>query len=69
MTGLRVVLDAANGMAGRYLPAVLEQLAIDAVPYFLELDGKFPNHEPNPLLEENRAFIEGNALYARNIDV
>ncbi len=58
ITGLRVVMDAANGMAGRYLPSVIERLDIDAVPYFLELDGNFPNHEPNPLLEENREFIE-----------
>jgi len=56
--GLRVVMDGANGMAGRYLPAVIERLdGIDAVPYYLELDGRFPNHEPNPLLEENRRFI------------
>ena len=55
--GLRVVLDAANGMAGLYLPPVLERLAIDAVPFFLDLDGRFPNHEPNPLLPENREFI------------
>ncbi len=55
--GLRVVMDAANGMAGRYLPAVIERLDIDAVPYYLELDGRFPNHQPNPLLEENRQFI------------
>jgi phosphomannomutase len=55
--GLRVVLDAANGMAGLYLPPVLDRLAIDAVPCFLELDGRFPNHEPNPLLPENREFI------------
>jgi phosphomannomutase len=54
---LRVVLDAANGMAGLYLPPVLERLAIDAVPYFLDLDGTFPNHEPNPLLPENREFV------------
>jgi len=54
---LRVVLDAANGMAGLYLPPVLDRLAIDAVPYFLDLDGEFPNHEPNPLLPENREFI------------
>ena len=56
---LRVVLDAANGMAGLYLPPVLERLSIDAVPYFLDLDGRFPNHEPNPLLPENREFVIG----------
>ena len=55
--GLRVVMDGANGMAGRYLPAVIERLDIDTVPYYLELDGRFPHHEPNPLLEENRRFI------------
>jgi phosphomannomutase len=56
--GLRVVLDAANGMAGVYLPPVLERLAIDPVPFFLDPDGRFPNHEPNPLLPENREFVE-----------
>lgn len=54
----RVVLDAANGMAGVYLPPVLERIGIDAVPCFLDPDGRFPHHEPNPLLPENRAFIE-----------
>ncbi|MFN8122671.1 MAG: phosphomannomutase/phosphoglucomutase [Thermoleophilia bacterium] len=56
--GMRVVLDAANGMAGVYLPPVLERIGIDAVPCFLDPDGRFPHHEPNPLLPENRAFIE-----------
>jgi phosphomannomutase len=59
---LRVVLDAANGMAGLYLPPALERLWIDAVPCFLDLDGRFPNHEPNPLLPENRAFIMGKVV-------
>lgn len=59
ITGLKVVLDAANGMAGVYLPPVLERISIDAVPCFLDPDGRFPHHEPNPLLEENREFIEG----------
>ncbi|HEY7563174.1 MAG TPA: phosphomannomutase CpsG [Gaiellaceae bacterium] len=54
---LRVVIDAANGMAGVMLPPVLERLPIDAVPYYFEPDGTFPNHEPNPLLPENREFI------------
>ena len=55
---LRVVVDAANGMAGAMLPPVLEQLPqIEAVTCFFEPDGTFPNHEPNPLLPENREFI------------
>jgi len=54
---LRVVIDSANGMAGVMLPPVLERLPIAAVPYFFEPDGSFPNHEPNPLLPENREFI------------
>ncbi|MGI9538947.1 MAG: phosphomannomutase/phosphoglucomutase [Miltoncostaeaceae bacterium] len=55
---LRVVMDAANGMAGLYLPPVIERLPITALPHFLEPDGRFPNHEPNPLIPENREFIE-----------
>jgi phosphomannomutase len=54
---LRVVIDAANGMAGVMLPPVLERLPVDAVRYYFEPDGSFPNHEPNPLLPENREFI------------
>jgi phosphomannomutase len=54
---LRVVIDAANGMAGAMLPPVLEHLPVDARRYFFEPDGTFPNHEPNPLLPENREFI------------
>jgi phosphomannomutase len=54
---LRVVIDAANGMAGTMLPPVLERLPIEAVPCYFEPDGTFPNHEPNPLLPENREFI------------
>jgi phosphomannomutase len=59
---LRVVIDAANGMAGVMLPPVLEKLPIDARPYFFEPDGSFPNHEPNPLLPENREFIISKTL-------
>jgi phosphomannomutase len=54
---LKVVIDAANGMAGAMLPPVLERLPIEAVTCYFELDGSFPNHEPNPLLPENREFI------------
>ncbi len=55
---LRVVIDAANGMAGAMLPPVLERIPqLDVVRCHFEPDGTFPNHEPNPLLPENREFI------------
>jgi phosphomannomutase len=55
---LKVVIDAANGMAGAMLPPVLDRLPqVEAVRCFFEPDGTFPNHEPNPLLPENREFI------------
>jgi phosphomannomutase len=54
---LKVVVDAANGMAGAMLPPVLDRLPLDAVRCYFEPDGSFPNHEPNPLLPENREFI------------
>jgi phosphomannomutase len=54
---LKVVIDAANGMAGAMLPPVLERLPIETVRCYFEPDGSFPNHEPNPLLPENREFI------------
>ena len=55
---LKVVIDAANGMAGAMLPPVLERLPqLEAVRCYFDPDGTFPNHEPNPLLPENREFI------------
>jgi phosphomannomutase len=59
---LRVVIDAANGMAGVMLPPILERLPIETVRCFFEPDGTFPNHEPNPLLPENREFIVSRTL-------
>ncbi|WP_084074002.1 phosphomannomutase/phosphoglucomutase [Demequina sp. NBRC 110052] len=56
---LKVVVDAGNAMAGYTVPAVLgteaglPELPLDIVPLYFELDGTFPNHEPNPLEEEN----------------
>jgi phosphomannomutase len=55
---LRIVVDAANGMAGVMLPRVLAKLPqVEVVRENFEPDGSFPNHEPNPLLPENREFI------------
>ncbi|NYI70181.1 phosphomannomutase [Naumannella cuiyingiana] len=50
---LRVVVDAGNGMAGLTAPVVLGPLDVEVVGLFLDLDGSFPNHQPNPLEPEN----------------
>jgi phosphomannomutase len=49
---LKVVVDAANGMGTIYRP-ILEATGIELIPLYFELDGRFPNHEANPLKEEN----------------
>lgn len=56
---MKVVVDAANGMGGLTVPAVLGQAAglsklpIEIVEMYFELDGTFPNHEANPLEPKN----------------
>jgi phosphomannomutase len=52
--GIEIAIDAANGMAGYTLPAILERLPkVRAHTLYMEPDGRFPNHEANPLKEEN----------------
>jgi phosphomannomutase len=55
-----LVVDAANGMAGYVLPLLSERLGksgIQLTPLFWELDGRFPNHEANPLKPEVIAVV------------
>jgi phosphomannomutase len=54
---LRVVVDGGNGMAGPMVGPLLEGLGLDLVTAYWTPDGEFPDHEPNPLLPENREFI------------
>jgi phosphomannomutase len=54
---MKVVLDGGNGMAGPMVGPVLDGLGLDLVKTYWTPDGTFPDHEPNPLLEENRRFI------------
>lgn len=53
----RVVMDAANGMAGAVAPAIFSDLPFPRVEMYFDPDGSFPNHEANPLVEENRRAI------------
>lgn len=50
---LNVVIDTANGVVGTVLPSILKELPIKVTELFFEPDGNFPNHEPNPLKDEN----------------
>jgi phosphomannomutase len=54
---LKVVLDGGNGMAGPMVGPVLESLELELIETYWTPDGNFPDHEPNPLLEENRRLI------------
>src|ERR1700712_5618497 len=54
---LKVVVDGGNGMAGPMAGPVLRGLGLDLVETYFTPDGNFPDHEPNPLVEENRKFI------------
>jgi phosphomannomutase len=55
---LKVVLDGGNGMAGPMVGPILETLEkLTLVATYWTPDGEFPDHEPNPLLPENREFV------------
>jgi phosphomannomutase len=52
-----VVLDAGSGMAGLVAPRLFAKLPCRTTPLCFDIDGTFPNHEANPLIEENRRDI------------
>ena len=51
---IKIVIDTANSVSG----IVISQILPNAIHIFKELDGNFPNHEPNPLKEENMIFLK-----------
>ncbi len=61
---LKVVVDGGNGMAGPVAGPLLEDLGLDLIETCWTPDGNFPEHEPNPLLPENRRFIIDRVLAA-----
>jgi phosphomannomutase len=50
---LKVAVDAGNGMAGKTVPIVFEQLPFEVSPLYFDLDGRFPNHPANPIENSN----------------
>lgn len=50
---LKVVVDCGNGVAGVIAPKLLKQMGCEVSELFCEVDGKFPNHHPDPSQEDN----------------
>ncbi len=59
---LSVVVDAGNGMAGKLVPLAFAELPFKLTSMYMELDGRFPNHIPNPLIEANTADLKKKIL-------
>jgi phosphomannomutase/phosphoglucomutase len=51
--GLKVVVDAGNGAGGPLLLACMRSLGLDPVAMYCEMDGRFPNHHPDPTIPKN----------------
>ena len=52
---LRVVMDAGNGTGGVVAAPLLRRIGMDVTELYCEMDGRFPNHHPDPTVEENLA--------------
>ncbi len=57
MRQMKLVVDGGNGMAGPMVKPILLELGFELDEMYFEPNGEFPDHEPNPLLEENRRAI------------
>jgi len=65
---VKVVLDAGNGTAGPVMHRVLARLNVETTEMFFDMDGRFPNHHPDPTVPENlRALRE--EVKARGADL
>lgn len=50
---LKVVVDCGNGIAGPVIPRVIAELGCEVIPLYCDVDGRFPNHHPDPTVEAN----------------
>ena len=50
---MRIAVDCGNGVAGAYAPALYRRLGCEVVELFCEVDGRFPNHHPDPSQPKN----------------
>ncbi len=62
---LKVAIDAGNGMAGKTVPIVFEELPFEVSSLYFDLDGNFPNHPANPIEEANLVDLQKRVLDQR----
>ena len=55
---LKVVVDCGNGIAGPIVPQVIRELGCEVIELYCDVDGRFPNHHPDPTVEENLADLK-----------
>lgn len=65
---MKIVVDAGNGIAGRYAPNLYRALGCEVIELFCEVDGTFPNHHPDPSHPENLIDLQ-NALQSSNAEL
>jgi phosphomannomutase/phosphoglucomutase len=59
---LKVVVDAGNGTGGVVAVPIFQALGFEVVPLFIEMDGNFPNHHPDPTVEKNLEHLRRKVL-------
>ncbi|WP_133130609.1 phosphomannomutase/phosphoglucomutase [Legionella yabuuchiae] len=65
---LKVVIDSGNGMAGPIAPTIIKQLGCEVIEVYCDVDGRFPNHHPDPTIESNLADLKA-AVAKHNADI
>ncbi len=65
---LKVVLDAGNGTAGPVMHRLLQRLNVDSIELYFDMDGRFPNHHPDPTVPGNLSHLQ-EAVRANQADL
>lgn len=65
---LKVVVDCGNGVAGPVVPDVIRRLGCEVIELYCDVDGRFPNHHPDPTIEANLLDLRA-AVLAHQADI
>ncbi len=56
--GMKVAVDGGNGCGGVVAAPLMKQLGLDVIELYIEMDGRFPNHHPDPTVEANMRHLQ-----------